>query len=648
VIFISNTPLTIYLYQIILMKKLLYSLLALSAFTTAQAQQRLVLVEECTQASCGPCAAQNPALNNTLNTQSAKAISIKYQTSWPGVDPMNAHNAAQVQTRVTYYGVTGVPSTRLDGNVFSGPPSGVTATNIGARYNVAAPFNIVVTHSLDATFNVITVNATITKLAAVTGTDLRAHLVVVEKEINFATAPGSNGEKDFYSIMKRMLPTDQGTNILATMAVGDEVTLTQSWTLANIYDKNQLAVVAFIQDNTSKEVHQTAYSAPQPVVPDVKMNSLATVSGEALTCANNADLTVNIKNNGPSPLTSCTISALVGGVTTDFPWTGNLTTGQSVDVPVSVPLTAFGGINVQMSLTNANTGDGNTTNNAASTLVIHPDVATTTMPIQGFTSAVFPPAGWAADGKNNDAYNWKRSTTGTTGSAGSATLNWYNISSTNEDDLVLPNLSFADFAVGTPTKLSFSVAHAPYAGTSGGAVGADDALNVLVSTNCGASWTPVYGKSSALGLGTAPTLSTTFTPTATQWRSDSVDLSNFNGQSNILIKFNGVSDYGNNVYLDRINVNNIVVATENFTLNNAVNVFPNLTTGNIGVNIALDKPQAVQVEITNALGQRLFAQNLGVIVGGNYPFDLTNYPAGNYFVRISAEGSTAVKKVAKQ
>jgi hypothetical protein len=105
--------------------------------------------------------------------------------------------------------------------------------------------------------------------------------------------------------MKRMLPTDQGTNILATMAVGDEVTLTQSWTLANIYDKNQLAVVAFIQDNTSKEVHQTSYSAPQAVVPDVKMNSIATASGEALTCANNADLTVNIKNNGPSPLTSC-------------------------------------------------------------------------------------------------------------------------------------------------------------------------------------------------------------------------------------------------------------------------------------------------------------------------------------------------------
>jgi hypothetical protein len=630
------------------MKKLIYIFAAFASLATATAQQRLVLVEECTQASCGPCASQNPALNATLAAQSAKAISIKYQTDWPGVDPMNVHNAAQVDTRVAYYGVTGVPSTRLDGNVFSGAPSGITATNIGNRYNVPAPFSIALTHSLDATFNVITVTATITKLAAVTGTDLRAHLVVVEQEINFTTAPGTNGEKDFYSIMKRMLPTDQGTNVLATMAIGDVVTLTESWTLANIYDKNQLGVVAFIQDNTSKEVHQTAYSVPQAVVPDVKLNTVTTMSGDALTCAANADLVVNIKNNSPTALTACTMHAVVAGVATDFPWTGNLAAGQSTDVSISVPLTTFGAINVAVTIQNASTGDGNAVNNSGTTMVIRPAAPTTTMPVQGFLTVAFPPAGWAADGHNNDTYNWVRSATGTTGSAGSAFLNWYNIQPGNEDDLVLPSLDFSTFAAGTPTKLSFSVAHAPYASAAGGAIAANDALNVVVSTDCGATWTPVYGKTSSAGLGTTTTMSAAFTATSTQWRSDSIDLSNYNGQSGILIKFNAVSDYGNNVFLDRININNLVVATENFTLNNAVNVTPNLTTGNIYVNIALEKTQNVQVEITNALGQRMQTKNLGVITGGNFSFDLSAFPAGNYFVRVAAEGSTAVKKVVKQ
>jgi hypothetical protein len=214
--------------------------------------------------------------------------------------------------------------------------------------------------------------------------------------------------------------------------------------------------------------------------------------------------------------------------------------------------------------------------------------------------------------------------------------------------LVLPNLDFTNFAVGAPTKLSFSVAHAPYASAAGGAIAANDALNVVVSTDCGATWTPVYGKTSSTGLGTTTTLSAAFSATAAQWRSDSVDLSNYNGQSGIIVKFNAVSDYGNNVFLDRININNLVVATENFTLNNAVNVTPNLTTGNIYVNIALEKTQNVQVEITNALGQRMQIKNLGVITGGNFSFDLTDYPAGSYFVRVAAEGSTAVKKVVKQ
>src|SRR5690606_3474080 len=35
-----------------------------------------------------------------------------------------------------------------------------------------------------------------------------------------------------------------------------------SWKLANIYDMSQLAAVAFIQENSTKEVLQAGYSAP--------------------------------------------------------------------------------------------------------------------------------------------------------------------------------------------------------------------------------------------------------------------------------------------------------------------------------------------------------------------------------------------------
>jgi hypothetical protein len=80
------------------MKKTFTLLSMMLAGSLAFAQsQRLVLVEGFSQASCGPCAAQNPALNAALTAATHDTVvSIKYQTSWPGIDPMNAQTAAEV------------------------------------------------------------------------------------------------------------------------------------------------------------------------------------------------------------------------------------------------------------------------------------------------------------------------------------------------------------------------------------------------------------------------------------------------------------------------------------------------------------------------------------------------------------------------
>ena len=77
--------------------------LALFVFglTTNAQTTRLVLAEEFTQASCPPCASQNPAFNNILNTNGTKVVAIKYQTSWPGVDPMNAQTHTIILPRFT-------------------------------------------------------------------------------------------------------------------------------------------------------------------------------------------------------------------------------------------------------------------------------------------------------------------------------------------------------------------------------------------------------------------------------------------------------------------------------------------------------------------------------------------------------------------
>ena len=61
------------------MKKylLLSLLLAGSSWFVSAQNQRLVLAEEFTNASCGPCAAQNPAFDALLSANPTKITAVK-------------------------------------------------------------------------------------------------------------------------------------------------------------------------------------------------------------------------------------------------------------------------------------------------------------------------------------------------------------------------------------------------------------------------------------------------------------------------------------------------------------------------------------------------------------------------------------------
>ena len=245
------------------MKKILLTVMAMAAgLSMANAQaQRLVILEHFTQASCPPCAVQNPPLKALLDQNTSKIVSIKYQTSWPGTDPMNAHNPSQVASRVSYYGISGVPGVRLDGNVASGLPSVVTQANINARHAVPSPYQLVVNQNIVG--NTIQVNAKVKKVSA-TSAAVVLHLVVVEREIIFQAAPGTNGETGFHFVMKQMLPSATGTTIAGTLPLTDSVTVNSSWNMTNVYNRANIEVVAFIQDNVSKEILQGGFTGLIP------------------------------------------------------------------------------------------------------------------------------------------------------------------------------------------------------------------------------------------------------------------------------------------------------------------------------------------------------------------------------------------------
>lgn len=315
---------------IIIMKKITFLLLTV-LFTTVtvfgQSSQRLALAEEFTNASCGPCAGQNPAFDALLQQNTDKMISIKYHMSWPGPDPMYSHNTVDNNARRSVYGINGVPHVHVDGNWWNGMPSGVTQNLINTVSAIPSPCEIQVHYELNADNTKINVTALVNPTDTIRGNNLRLFLVVIEKHIHFNSAPGYNGEKDFYNVMKKILPDKNGLKLDPVIIPGEYLIVEDSWELANVYNNDELSVVAFIQNMDDKEVHQAAGGTEDPLTPlyadDVEVNNLYYATDK--NCSGKMTPKVVIRNNGSNEITSMEIQYHINnGDTTTINWTGNL------------------------------------------------------------------------------------------------------------------------------------------------------------------------------------------------------------------------------------------------------------------------------------------------------------------------------------
>lgn len=629
------------------MKRIFTSVFALSLVSFGFAQsQRTILAEEFTQASCGPCAAQNPAFNTLLQaneTPTRKVVEIKYQTSWPGVDPMNTQTQSEVGPRVTYYNVSGVPDALMDGveqtgASYTGAPANWTQAKIDAQYAVSSPFTITVNHMLSTDADSIYITCTITASQNYTSSGtLKGHVVMVEHQVNFTAPPGTNGETVFYGVMRKMYPNSSGTTLPSSWTTGNSQTITIAAALPNyIYDKNEIAVVAFVQDDGNKAVQQAGWSAPQPLAIDAATTALTNVP--LYQCATNFTPSMTIKNTGATTLTSCTLNYQIDSNTpATQAWTGSLAAGatQTVALP-SVTATAGGHIFKAWTTNPNGSPDINNVNDQQQKSFAIIGTAATAPLIEGYVSTTFPPAGWFIDNQDNDAPTWTRKT-GAGGFGNSTTcakMDFYNSPSGSMDDFYAQNV---DMTTSSSGVLTFSVAYCQYSAEN-------DALDVEVSTNCGQTWNNVYSKAGST-LSTKAAQTAAFTPTAAQWRSETVSLGSYTSATSLMIRFRATSDFGNNLYIDDVNIG--TVGIEENADENGISVYPNPSSDVANVNINLATAQNVRVSIYNTLGEVVSSEDGGNMSAGSHLFRMntSNLNSGVYFVNIQLGDKLVTKKI---
>lgn len=297
--------------------------------------QRRVLVEEFTQASCPPCFVINPPLDALLHENEADVVVLKYQTSWPGFDPMNQHNPGEVQARVDYYNVTGVPDSYIDG----GPsiyPGDINQGSIDNALTSESPIAMELSHTLSEDLSEIAIDLKVINAMdsiEFDATNTVVHIAIIEKELHFPTAPGNNGELEFFYVMRKMLPDANGT-ALENIAGGDTTELSLNVPLPDyIYNYNTVGVVAFVQNTTTKAVHQSTISDPQELEGYADGGLTTNTIAPTELCNATVTPTAIVTNEGSIDITSFDISYSINGEEAAIEnWTGTLAIGESVNI----------------------------------------------------------------------------------------------------------------------------------------------------------------------------------------------------------------------------------------------------------------------------------------------------------------------------
>ncbi|MFT3933757.1 MAG: M43 family zinc metalloprotease [Chitinophagaceae bacterium] len=358
-------------------------------------------------------------------------------------------------------------------------------------------------------------------------------------------------------------------------------------------------------------------------------------------CTNPFSPAITVYNRGTQTLTSLTVTTAIDNtITGSYTWTGTLARLASTNITLNPVTVTTGTHALKIYLSNPNnSADDNKVNDTLTINFTYNDTVSTVA--EGFEGSVFPPVGWDIVNPDN-GITWQKVTgVAKTGNA-SVMINNLNYSSIGQQDyLRMPD---ASIPAGVDSAfLSFQVAAAAYSATNTSGNNWDT-LEVLLSTDCGASYTSLYKKwGSTLVTRTAAT-TTSFVPTAAEWRKDSVNLSNYIGTGKILLAFRNTTGYENNVYLDDINLRSVTVnpnlKTKGFL------VTPNPTSGVVTVQFYPQPTNVRGIAIFNMAGQKV-AETIPNGQSNYYSLDISRYSAGAYMVRVVMGNDVMVKKIIK-
>lgn len=291
---------------------------------------------------------------------------------------------------------------------------------------------------------------------------------------------------------------------------------------------------------------------PLPAL-DARLSSINSPANGLAQCSNSITPSITLRNAGSSELTAVKVFSQLdnGPVSAPYNWTGSLLIGQSSNVTLPA-ITATGGAHT-LKIWTAEPNGGVDENKVNDTLSVSFSIlAPQAGPFaEGFESTTFPPVDWRIVNPNAGSLTWTRTTAARKSGTASATMNFYNYTTAGHEDIILSPI--LDVVGADSVILSFERAYRVYSTSPSFA----DGLAIVISTDCGATFTEVWRRDGTALATVAGAQTSSFVPTTAQWENTRIDLKPFIGSAtSITVGFKGINNFGNNLYIDDINIRN--------------------------------------------------------------------------------------------
>lgn len=235
--------------------------------------------------------------------------------------------------------------------------------------------------------------------------------------------------------------------------------------------------------------------------------------------------------------------------------------------------------------------------------------------------------------EESDGYGWKINTS--TGFSGTRCLE------AEIDDATAAGLRVAAISepidvseYGGDINLHFKYAYAKRESAS------SERLLVLGSSDCGITWNILKAyinttlETSGVSAGWSPN-------STADWKSAELDLSRYAGSKNLYIRFDALSQSGNSIFLDDINIGSYALSVNDIKSSSNIYLSPNPAQNQVDIR-SNNLSGKMTVSIVDITGRLLLQRNLEP---DTHTMNTTHLTNGVYTVIVESEGNTWTKKL---